>query len=135
MPGVTMNESKTLLLDQRLANPPYDNLKLGLFTGSTDPTPATVIGDLTEVSGTGYGRQTVSGWSSAILLLDGHAYSAATPVTFANSGGTDWDEATGWFWWDEANSKLVMAARFPTSFTLGPAESKNVTPSALLTGE
>lgn len=135
MAGVMMNESKQLLLDQRLANPPYDNLELGLFSGSTVPDADTVIGDLAEVTGTGYARQAVSGWSSAVLLGDGHAYSVATPVTFTNSGGGDWDEATGWFLWDVANSKLVMSGRFSVSFTLGAGLSKNVTPSSLLTGE
>lgn len=130
-----VNESKPLILDQQLANPPFDNLEMGLGTGAGTPDATWTISDITEVTGTGYARQTVSGWLTSILLADGHAYSVAPPCTFTDGGSGDWDEATMWFWWDITNSRLVAVNRFTTPFTLGVSESKNLTPVALFTGE
>lgn len=135
MPGVLVNGPKTQMLDQRTANPPYDTLEMGLFTGSTIPSPTTVIGDLTEVTGTGYARQPISGWSAAILLGDNHAYAQAATVTFGPAGAGDWDESTGWFWFDNALNRLVAAARFTLPWTLPNGESFPFAPYDTLTGE
>lgn len=135
MPGTLVNGVKAQMLDERVSNPPYDTLEMGLFTGSTVITPATVLGDLTEVTGTGYARQTITGWSAAILLGDNHAYSQATVVTFGPAGAGDWDEATGWFWVDTTLNQLVAAARFTLPFTLPNGESFPFAPYDTLTGE
>lgn len=136
MTATFANESKQLLLDQRLANPPYDNLQYGLLTDAGNPLPEETLDDLTEVSGSGYARQTVSGWSAALLLGDGHAYSEADPVTFTSTEPTDpWTTARRWFLWDVANSKLVAQGTLPTEFALAAGASRSITPLALLTHE
>lgn len=135
MADVLINESKILLATQRLSNPPFDDLRLGLATGAYVPVPGTVFGNLTELVGTGYARVAITGWATPILLGDGHAYSAATPITFSNSGGVAWTEVTTWFWWDQVNSKLVRAGRFAASWILGAGGTRNVTPVYTLQGE
>lgn len=135
MPGTLVNGPKTQMLDQRTANPPYDTLEMGLFTGSTIISPTTVFGDLTEVTGTGYSRQAITTWSAAVLLADNHAYSQAATVTFGPAGAGDWDQADGWFWYDTTANRLVAAARFTLPFTLPNGQSFPFAPFDTLTGE
>lgn len=129
-----VNGPKTQMLDERVANPPYNTLQIGLFTGPTIPGPTTVFGDLTEVTGTDYARQTVTSWSSAILLGNNQAYAQAATVTFGPAGAGDWDEATGWFWYDTTLARLVAAARFTLPWTLPNGESFPFAPYDTLTG-
>lgn len=135
MAGTLVNGAKTQILNYKLANPPFDTLVMGLFNGVVVITPATVIGDLTEVTGTGYARQPVTGWSGAILLGDNHAYAQAGVVTFLNSGGSDWARADGWFWYDTTAARLVAAGLFSLPFTLGAGQSWPFAPFDELTGE
>ena len=134
MPGILVDGVKTQILDDKLASPPYDTLEMGLFTGPTIPTHATVFADLTEVTGTGYARQPVAGWSASVLLANFNAYSRAADCVFGPAGAGDWDEATGWFWYDTTLNRLVSVGRFALPFTLGSGESWPFAPSDQFTG-
>lgn len=134
MPGILVNGIKTLIHDQKLAHAPFTNLKFGLFTGILVPSSVTVIGDITEVTGTGYSQQTITGWSAAALLGTGVSFSQAGIVTFANTGIADWDEATGWFWRYVTSNLLVAAQRFTLPFTLTPGTTWPFAPTDLFTG-
>lgn len=133
--GVMSDSIKTRALNEMLAVHPWDRLEMGLFTGVTVPTHATVLGDLSEQTGMGYARQTVENWIVAVLTGTFHAFSTADAVVFENTGGSDWDQTTGWFFVDTLDDTLVLAGRFLGPFVLPAGQVYPTTPFVLLTGE
>lgn len=132
--GIIVNGVKQQLLDVRVVQPPFDTLVMGLFTGALVPTAATVLGDLTPQTGTGYAEQPVSGWSASIMLANGKAFAAAAPVSFDNSGGTPWTETTGWYWRDTTLNRLVAVQRYLVPFVVSAGRSFPTTPFLTQTG-
>lgn len=132
--GIIVNGVKQQLLDVRVVNPPFDTLVIGLWTGVLVPTANTVLGNLTLQTGTGYAEQPLSGWSAAIMLANGKAFSAAAPVSFDNSGGTPWTETTGWYWRDTTLDQLVAVQRYLVPFVVSAGRSYPTTPFLTQTG-
>jgi len=138
MAGTMADECKADMLDERLANPPFTTLEMGLSHANITPDHATVAADLTaaEVSVAGYARQTLSGWTAAALQPDFKALSQATPVTFLNTSGGDSGTVYTWFWIDTSSGHLVEAGRFALPFVLvATTGSYTTTPYDTLTGD
>jgi len=134
MAAILVNESKTRMLDARLAAEPFTTVQIVLLTNTTLDV-YTVYADIVPVTGTGYGSIVVTGWTAVSLMADDHAYSVANIVTFENTGGTDWDAAYGWYIFNYGALELVLCELFPTPITLGPGEALPMIPRHTLTGE
>lgn len=136
MDGVVCDESKVALINARTANAPFNTLVMGLSQANITPSRTTVAGDLTpsEVSVTGYARQTVGTWGTP-SLSSGLVTVNAAPVTFNNSGGSDSGTIYCWFFFDTATNKLVAAGRFTLPFVLAAGGSYTTTPFWRLNGD
>jgi hypothetical protein len=82
--------------DNIIAAAVYTGLSMGLYTNTLNSLDAsTVLADITEPTGTGYARVTMSStWASTngVVVYDG------TNPQFENTGGTDWTgDVTGAF--------------------------------------
>ena len=138
MAGTMADESKNKLLLNRLSNPPFTTLEMGLSEANITPDHATVASDLTtnEVSVAGYARQAISGWSAPALTPDFKSRSNASPVTFVNTGGVDSGTIYCWFWIDTATGNIVEAGRYALPFVLvATVGTYTTTPYDLLTGD
>lgn len=131
------DESKILILAERLTNPPYDTLRMGLSTTNITPDHATSLATLTagELAVTGYARQDVTGWATPILNGTFHAYSEADPVTFDNSSGSPTGTVYTWFFVDYTLNKLVRSGRFSAPFLISAGGSITFIPFEQETGE
>ncbi len=133
--GAMNNVIKTMLMDQRTANPPFDNMELLIFTGALSPTQSTTMAaiEAVEQAGTGYARATITGWTTAVLSSN-QAVSSADQITFTNSGGSPWTESTGWAWVYVPDNEWVIAGRFTAAWTLGAGLSYITMPVHFITG-
>lgn len=135
--GPLSDESKILILTEKLANPPYDNMQMGLSELNVTPDHATTLAALVadEFAYVGYARQVVTGWITPVLTPDFHSYSEADPVDFTKAAGSDSPMAYTWFWVDVANTKLVRCGRFTVPFVIPAGATITFIPFEQLTGE
>lgn len=126
--GVMSDEIKQDALDNLVATNPWARLKMGLFEGGPTIDHATEFGDLTQVSGTGYGLQDVTGFTASVLTAAFKARTFADMVTFENTGGSPWTQATGWFFVEDVTDKLVFAQYFLAGFYLPAGETFDTIP-------
>jgi hypothetical protein len=139
MNNVLLDASKPFLNDQRLSVPPFTgaNLTMRLLTSAGpiahDTTLATLLA--AEVGFNGYAPQVITGWNPSILTVDFRGAADALPVTFTNSGLVDSELIDGWFFYDVANNRAVLAGLFAMPFKVRPGLSVSLTPLWELTGE
>jgi hypothetical protein len=129
-----VNESKTLILDNRNFALPYSDIVMGLYTNSPSLSVNTVLGDLTEQNGTGYARQPCTPWGAAALQPDDKALSNGIPCVFVNTGGSPWAQVNGWFLYSPGALFLVHVGTFSVPFILAASEDKTIIPQTTLTG-
>jgi len=137
MTGVVQNQSKVVLNNARVANAPFTGAAVGLvkttYLGPWDATAGNApLAD--EAAWTGYSRQSLTSWSGSILTGDNHAQSGASVVSFGNSSGSD-QQAAGWFYYDNTNSKVFMLGQFAAPVTIPDGGSLPFAPFWRETGE
>ena len=101
-------------------------LYLGLYTDSTEPAETATIASLSEVSGSGYARKTLTrgSWS---VVADAASYAAQT---FTASGS--WGTVYGYFICTSADDsgKLLFVENFTNGpYTMSTNDAVTVTPS------
>lgn len=135
MAGILVNECKLLLLDERLAAPPYDDAEVGLVFTPTVPDVDTVLADVTPVTGTGYASVPLTTWSPAVMTDTDRAISLSNMATFHNSGGGDWSGAIGWYIFSPGAAVLIRIGLFPSVVVVHAGETWEYQPFVTLTGE
>lgn len=110
----------------RMINP---SLRYHLYANNVTPDRATVLGDLTEISGAVCSPITVALASFTLSGIANHVASRlAAPIAFVNGSGTGAD-AYGYYITDAADAILFAVARFDSApVTKADGESWQVTP-------
>lgn len=132
MAGFVPNEGENLLatvVNKRDFTDRIADLEMGLFTNSS-PSETTVHGDLTEPSGTGYARKTLTdaNWS-----VTGDTASYAEQTFTGGSGG--WTGAIhGYFICTKGASKKILfievnTALEPGGVTMNEGDTYKITPN------
>jgi hypothetical protein len=117
---------------------PPVNFYVGLATDASLAEDATMA-SLTEVTGTGYSRQTIAStaaaWNSQTQGTADWEQEAAAAVTFTATGD-DWDDAKTWFITTAADGSGKLIASGPLSETrsLLSGDTLDVTPTLQLNG-
>lgn len=108
------------------------NWELGLFKSNTTITRATVMGDLTEADFGGYARIALNDFAGATLA--GNVASAvSTAEVFAYTSGTANATVYGYFVYDSAAAKLVIAEKFTVAKSMSVAgDTITITPTDTL---
>lgn len=95
-----------------------NTLTLHLYVNDRVPTPTDILSDYVEASFPGYAPQTMTGWTSAIIIADGIAQSQDDLHTFSCSSTPVPSQSVYGTYWTDPSNNLVRAARRPT----GPVE-------------
>lgn len=92
--------------------------KLRLFVGSTTPSDASVYGDFTEATFSGYssGGTTLSYGTPS--TVSGTGTMTATQIDFVHNGGATANTITGYYIVDSTTSKLIKAERFDNAIVM-----------------
>lgn len=89
-----------------------DGAKMELYQNDYTPTPATVLGDLTVATYTGYAGKTVT-WSGITVGSDSqHEVIGTVAAAFRPTGTTITNQIFGWYLTNTAGSTLFAAGRF-----------------------
>lgn len=132
MNGIAFDEAKTSQLNQLLAGGPFAGTNCKMMLGKTltalSHTDVYATLAAAELSHTGYARQDVVNWTSAVLTTDKHARSQADTVTFGNTSGSPSDTVTWWAFVDHGNSKILQAGLYDSPFVIGDGEDYLTTP-------
>lgn len=136
MDGVLLDEGKPLDLDDMLLANPWSSAQMGLSTYSGTVDHATTGNSFTSAEPTfaGYARQTLGGWSSAVLDASFRAVSTAAPVTFTNSSGSPSATISSWFFIHPASGDVLMGGLFTTPFTIAGGDTYSTVPFIRETG-
>lgn len=104
------NEGELAMLTLLLSN----NLFLGLFKNNLTPTDATIFGDLTAATFTGYAEATLLGGASWTKTAGAPSTATYAPQTFTCSAAGTAQTIYGYYIRDSGN-KLWVCERFPAA--------------------
>lgn len=111
---VFTNACENLFLNY-ICTPTYE---IGLYTNNYDPTPTTVLGNLSEVSDMSYSR--ANSFFSGPTTVDGKSVNSMTGPTFSFSPDDLRSPFTvyGYFFYDGGSSVLICAEKLATPVTI-----------------
>lgn len=85
-----------------------------LYTNNFQPTPASVVGDFTEATFTGYTAATLTAFGTPFLNAANNAQSVAPGITFTCTGTTVTQTVYGYFITDVHGTTLLLSGLFDT---------------------
>jgi hypothetical protein len=92
----------------------WDGCWIRLFTNNITPSDASVVGDFTEATWSGYGSIQLTAANWAAVSVSAHVATAAYTVTIAFTRTVTGSAASnyGWYVTDAGKTKVFAAARF-----------------------
>jgi hypothetical protein len=111
MPAVVLYPNVGAMNNIGLVRTNLVNCEVNLFQNDVTPTPATVLGDLTVATFSGYAAIVVAALLAAYLDPIGGASAQIGTVQFDHSGGAVANTIYG-FWVETAGGVLILAGRF-----------------------
>jgi hypothetical protein len=128
MPIVVVNEGAPFLLNATLGveDATLWLNYLDLYTNNYTPVPASVLGNFTQPSFSGYSAFPLvnSDWASPTIISDraSSEYQAGTPITWTN-GGPSPVTIYGYTVYNNDHNALLYAEKFATPRTLNPGDT------------
>jgi hypothetical protein len=90
----------------------FDAAKLHLFKSDSNPTPQTVLADLTEATGTGYASVAIT-WGTPFINDVGYAEVLTQLKQWIwTNGATDTQTIFGYYFTNTGSTTLLLAERF-----------------------
>lgn len=110
---VVPNSGEALILEVLVNKSAQENLRLKLFSNNLTPVEATVIGDFTEASGSGYADKLLTGatWNAAVLGAPSYITYPAQTFTFSGALGNVY----GYYIVGNTSAALYWAERFTSA--------------------
>lgn len=121
-----VNEGENRVAEILLGATPVDGvLYLGLYKDVTEPPETSVLGDLTEVSGFGYGRITLT---RGVWVITDDLAEYAQQVFLASGGA--WGDVYGYFVGTSSDNsgKLMWIEHFASYYYIEDGKGIKVTP-------
>lgn len=104
------------------------NSYVKLFHNNFTPTPASVLGDFTEATYTGYAAiQVNSKFGSPYKVIDGEYQTDSSAFSYSCTGGSS-QTVYGWYltWFDGSTTWVLKSGVFSTPFVMTTGASFNI---------